>query len=76
MNVRKVSGVCVELQSLRPLLTVADASGLEGRRVARKELLGGTKELKKLFVRKKWPVRPGLHISYHLNFVRSTPRHA
>ena len=26
---------------------------LEGRRVARKELLGGTKKLKKLFVRKK-----------------------
>ena len=45
---------------------------LEGRRVARKELLGGTKKLKKLFVRKKWPIRPGLQISHHLNFVRST----
>ena len=43
-----------------------------GRRVARKELLGGTNKLKKLFVRKKWPIRPGLPISRHLNFVRST----
>ena len=42
----KLSGVCFEQQSLRPLLTVADVSVLEGRRVARKELLGGTKKLK------------------------------
>ena len=50
---------------------------LEGRRVpvAKKELLGGTKKLKKLFVRKKWPVRPGLQISHHLNFFRSTLKH-
>ena len=61
-----------EQQSLRPLLTIADVSVLEGRRVARKELLGGNKKLKKLFVQKKWPTRPGLQISHHLNFVRST----
>ena len=48
-------------------------SVLEGRRVVRKELLGGTKKLKKLFVRKKWPIRPGMQISYELNFVRSRP---
>ena len=41
-----------EQQSLRPLLAVVDVSVLEGRRVARKELLGGTKKLKKLFVQK------------------------
>ena len=46
-----------------------------GRRVARKELLGETKKLKKLFVRKKWPIRPGLKISQHLNFVRCTLKH-
>ena len=57
---------------LRPLLTVADVSVLEGRRVARKELFGGTKKLKKLFVQKKWPIGPGLQISHHLNFVHST----
>ena len=71
----KLSGVCFEQQSLRPLLTVVDVSVLEGRRVARKELLGGTKKLKKLFVQKKWPMRPGLQISHHLNFVRSTLKH-
>ena len=50
---------------------------LEGRRVpvARKELFGGTKRLKKLFLRKKWPIRPDLQISHHLNFVRSTLKH-
>ena len=48
----KLSGVCFEQQSSRPLLTVVDVSVLEGRRVVRKELLGGTKKLKKLFVRK------------------------
>ena len=42
-----------------PLLPVADVSVLEGRRVARKELLGGTKKLKRLFEQKKWPLRPG-----------------
>ena len=68
-------GVCFEQQSLRPLLTVVDVSVLEGRRVARKELLSRTKKLKKLFVRKKWPIRPGLQISHHLNFVRSTLKH-
>ena len=56
-------------------VTVVGVSVLEGRRVARKELLGGTKKLKKLFVRKKWPIRPGLQISHHLNFVRSTLKH-
>ena len=71
----KLSGVCFEQQSLRPLLTVVDVSVLEGRRVARKKLLGGTKKLKKLFVRKKWPMRPGLQISHHLNFVCSTLKH-
>ena len=45
---------------------------LEVRKVTKKELFGGTKKLKKLFVRKKWPIRPGLEISHHLNFVRST----
>ena len=67
----KLRGVCFEQQSLRPLLTVAVVSVLEGRRVARKELFGGTEKLKKLFVRKKWPVRPGLQISHQLNFVRT-----
>ena len=37
-------GICFEQQSLRPLLTVVDVSVLEGRRVARKELFGGTKK--------------------------------
>ena len=67
--------MCYEQQSLPLLLTVADVSVLEGRRVARKELLGGTKKLKKLFVRKKWPIRPGLQISHQLNFVRSNLKH-
>ena len=40
----KLSGIRFEQQSLRPLLTVVDVSVLEGRRVARKELLGGTKK--------------------------------
>ena len=40
-----------------------------------KELLDGTKKSKKLFVRKKWLIRPGLQISNHLNFVRSTLKH-
>ena len=71
----KLSGVCFEQQSLRPLLTVVDASVLEGRRVARKELLGGTKKLKELYVQKKCPIRPVLQISHHLNFVRSTLKH-
>ena len=48
---------------------------LEGRRLARKKLTGGTKKLKKLFVRKKWPTKPGLQISHHLKFVRSTLKH-
>ena len=71
----KLSGVCFEQQSLRPQLTVVDVSVLEGRRVARKELLGGTKKLKKLFVRKKWVIKPGLQISHHLNFGSSTLKH-
>ena len=48
---------------------------LEGGNVAKKKLLGGTKKLKKLFVQKKWPIRPGLQISHHLNFVRITLKH-
>ena len=75
LNTLKQSGVCFEQQSLRPLLTAVDVSVLEGRRVERKELLGGTKRLKKLFVRKKWLIRPGLQISHQLNFVRSTLKH-
>ena len=71
----KLSGVCFEQQSSRPLLIVADVSVLEGRKVARKELLGGAKMLKKLFVRKKWPIRPGLQVSHQWNFVCSTPKH-
>ena len=47
----------------------------ETKGVAKKELLGRTRKLKKLFERKKWPVRPGLLISHHLNFVRSTLNH-
>ena len=65
--------VFVSISSHCPLLNVADVNVLEGQRVARKELVGGTKKLKKLFVRKKWPIRPGLQISHHLNFVRSRP---
>ena len=53
----KLSGVCFEQQSLRLLLTVAVVSVLEGQRVARK--IGGTKKLKKLFMRKKWLIKPG-----------------
>ena len=49
----ELSGVCFGQQSLRPLLTVVDVSVLEGRRVAKKELLGETKKLKKLFVPRK-----------------------
>ena len=64
-----------EQQSLRPLLTVVDVSVLQEQRVATKELIGGTKKLEKLFVQKKWPIRPGLQISHHLNFVRSTLKH-
>ena len=75
LNTLKLTGVCFEQQSLRPLLPVEDVSVLEGRRVARKELLGGTKKLKKLLVQKKRPIRPSLRISHHLNFVRSTLKH-
>ena len=42
---------------------VADVSLLQRRRVAKKELLGGTRKLKKIVVRKKWPIRPGLKIN-------------
>ena len=66
---------CFEQQSFRPLLPVADVSVLEGRRVARKELLDGTKKLKKLFVRQKWPIKPGLQISHLLHFVCCTRKH-
>ena len=31
--------------------------------------------LYRIIVRKKWPIRPGLQISHHLNFVRSTLKH-
>ena len=55
----KLSGVCFDQQSLRPLLSVENVSMLEGRRVARNELLGRSKKLNKLFVRKKWPIRHG-----------------
>ena len=46
-------------KNFRPLLKTLELSGvcfvsvLEGQRVAKKELLGGSKKLKKLFVRKK-----------------------
>ena len=60
--------------SSRLLLTVVDVSVLEGRRVAKKELLGGTKKLK-LIVRKKWPLRPGFRTIHYLNFVCSTLKH-
>ena len=58
LKILKLSGVCFKQQSLRSLLTVVDVSVLEGRRVrlVRKKILGGTKKLKKLFVRKKWPM--------------------
>ena len=46
-----------------------------GTKSSEKRTLGGTKKLKKLFVRKKWPIRPGLQTSHHLNFVRSTLKH-
>ena len=71
----KLTGVCFEQQPLRPLLNVADVSVLKGRRVARKKSLGGNKKLKKLFVRKNWPARPGSQISHHFTFVRTTLKH-
>ena len=43
-----------------------------GTKSSKKKLFGGTKKLMKLFVRKKWPIRPGLQISRQLNFVCST----
>ena len=46
-----------------------------GTKNSEKRTLGGTKKSKKQFVRKKWPIRPGLQISHHLNFVRSTLKH-
>ena len=39
------------------------------------ELLGGTRKLIKLFVRKKWPMRTGLQINRQLKFVRSALKH-
>ena len=75
LKAMKLSGVCVKQQSLRPLLTAVDVSVLERRREARKQLLGGTRKLKKLFVQKKWSLRPALQISHYLNFVRSTLKH-
>ena len=68
----KLSGACFEQQSLRTLLNAVDVSVLEGRRRARKELRG---ETKKLFERKKWPIRPGLQISQHVKFIRSILKH-
>ena len=60
----KLSGVCFKQQSLRPLLNAVDVSVLERRSEARKEILGGTRKLKKLFVQKKWPIRPALQIRF------------
>ena len=48
---------------------------LEIQRVASKELFGETKKLRKLFVQKKWLIRPGVQISHQVNFDRSTLKH-
>ena len=46
-----------------------------GTKSSEKKLLGGTKKLKKLFVRKKGPARPGLQINHQLNLARSILKH-
>ena len=64
--------VCLEQQSLRPLLTVADVSVSEERRAARKNPLvePGFKEASR--VKRVAFITLGLQKSHQLNFVRST----
>ena len=71
----KLSDVCFKQQLLRPLLTFADEIMLDREEVARKEHLGKTRKLKKLFLRKTRPVRLGLHVSHQLSFVRIALKH-
>ena len=71
LKTMKLSGVYFEQQSLHPPLTAVNVSVLERRGVARKEPLGGTRRLKKLFVQKKWPIRPDLQTHWSSLELRS-----
>ena len=60
------NGCCSDQQSFHQLLKVVGENGLEWRAVVRKEYLGGTKRLKKLFEQRKVRSRPGYRTDRHL----------
>ena len=60
------NGCCSDQRSFHQLLKVVDENGLEWRARVRKEQLGGTKRLKKLFEQRKMRSRPGYRTDRHL----------
>ena len=60
------NGCCSDQQSFHQLLKVVGENGLEWRAIVRKEHLGGTKRLKKLFEQRKMRSRPGYRTDRHL----------
>ena len=62
----KGNGCCLDQQSFHQLLKVVGENGLEWRAIVRKEHLGGTKRLKKLFEQRKMRSRPGYRTDRHL----------
>ena len=60
------NGCCSDQQSFHQLLKVVGENGLEWRAIVRKEDLGGTKRLKKLFEQRKMRLRPGCRADRHL----------
>ena len=50
------NGCCSDQQSFHQLLKVVGENGLEWRAIVRKERLGGTKRLKKLFEQRKMDI--------------------
>ena len=60
------NGCCSDQQSFHQLLKVVGENGVEWRAILRKEHLGGTKRLKKLFELRKMRSRPGYGTDRHL----------
>ena len=68
------NGCCSDQQSFHQLLKVVGENGLEWRAIVRKEHLGGTKRLKKLFEQRKMRSRPGYRTDRHLIYNPGTLR--
>ena len=65
-RISRRNGCCSDQQSFHQLLKVMGGNGLAWRAIVRKEHVGGTKRLKKLFEQRKMRSRPGYRTDRHL----------